>query len=100
MTLGDMCASVRHVWDMHRQRKTMSGTWRRYFIPCLGLLNILYYSKWFNGRFMVYIKMKGVMTMCAAELARGSSPFVRKASHTIPEAIDILLWWNWLCVAV
>ncbi|KHG05798.1 Aldehyde oxidase [Gossypium arboreum] len=62
-------ASVRHVWDMHRPRDIQAS-----------------YSKWFNGIFMVYIKIRELITMCAAKVARGSPLYVKKASHTIPEA--------------
>ncbi|KHG12670.1 hypothetical protein F383_18454 [Gossypium arboreum] len=33
--------------------------------------------------------MRELMTMCAAKVARGSSPYVGEASHTIPEEIGI-----------
>ncbi|KHG07847.1 hypothetical protein F383_35169 [Gossypium arboreum] len=38
---------------------------------------------------MIYIKMRELMTMCAAKVARGSSPHVGEASHTIPEPFGI-----------
>ncbi|KHG04584.1 hypothetical protein F383_29352 [Gossypium arboreum] len=38
---------------------------------------------------MVYIEMRELMTMCAVEVAHGSSPYVREANHTILEAIGI-----------
>ncbi|KHG14983.1 Aerobic cobaltochelatase subunit CobS [Gossypium arboreum] len=90
-----LSVSGRPVWDMasspidESQCKT-----------CLGHDIGLDYSKWFNWRFIVYIEIRELMTMCAAKVARGSSPYVGEASHTISEAIDILLWLNWLCVAL
>ncbi|KHF98154.1 hypothetical protein F383_37337 [Gossypium arboreum] len=38
---------------------------------------------------MVYIEMRELMTMCATKVARGSSPYVGEASHTILEAFGI-----------
>ncbi|KHF97719.1 hypothetical protein F383_37181 [Gossypium arboreum] len=66
----EMRASVRHVWDMYQPRDIQAS-----------------YSKWFNRRFMDYIEIRELMTMCATKVARGSLPYVGEASHTIPEAI-------------
>ncbi|KHG14671.1 hypothetical protein F383_18515 [Gossypium arboreum] len=38
---------------------------------------------------MIYIEMRKLMTMCTIKVARGSLPYVRKASHTIPETFGI-----------
>ncbi|KHG11972.1 hypothetical protein F383_18527 [Gossypium arboreum] len=63
--MSDMCASVRHVWDMHRphyesQRKTCQG-----HAPALR------------------------RELVAAKVAHRSSPYVGEASHNIPEAFAI-----------
>ncbi|KHG10331.1 hypothetical protein F383_11003 [Gossypium arboreum] len=42
----------------------MSGT-------CIGHIMSASYSKWFNGRCMVYIKMIELMAMFVVRLARG-----------------------------
>ncbi|KHG28395.1 Insulin-like receptor [Gossypium arboreum] len=38
---------------------------------------------------MIYIGMRELMAMCATKVARGSSPYIGKASHTILEAIGM-----------
>ncbi|KHG00554.1 hypothetical protein F383_18047 [Gossypium arboreum] len=81
-------SSVRPAWDMalasinESQCKTCLG----HGIDFDMLAN---YSKRFNERFMVYIKIRELMTMCVTKVACGSSPYVGEASHTILEAIGI-----------
>ncbi|KHG00764.1 hypothetical protein F383_22475 [Gossypium arboreum] len=41
---------------------------------------------------MVYIKIRELMTLCAAKVAYGLSPYVREASRTIPKAFDIAIF--------